>query len=157
MYSVHDSESTYMIVVEEEHHQKTERQSYKYPFDIESPKLNHPITRLRGLECTDCRYSILLSPTETSREVGEPNPKKGREDEGVIGKDATYPWFPDGATTNLFETINGAEEQYRNYDGQVTTLETRYFKKVDEFLYSFNCTTFVSNRRTTRSRSYVPQ
>lgn len=41
---------TYVIIVEEQHHQETKRQCHKHPLDIEVPEVNHPIAILGGLE-----------------------------------------------------------------------------------------------------------
>ena len=70
-----------MIVVKKEHHQEAKRYGYEHPLNIESPEWDHPTTRLCRFEGANCRYSILLCSTQTSREVREANPKKGGKDE----------------------------------------------------------------------------
>lgn len=83
-----------VIIVEQQHHQESEWQCSKHPFDVEMPKVDHPVPGLRWLEGADSRNAINLSVLEAARDPVKSYPEQGWKGEGVVGKDTAYPWLP---------------------------------------------------------------
>lgn len=60
----------------------------------------------------------------------ETDPKQGREDEGVIGDNATNAWGKHRTVTKLLEAVDRAEVTYRNDDGEVATVKPGFLEQI---------------------------
>lgn len=98
-----------MIIVEQKHHKEPEWQSNKHPFNIKIPEVDHPVSGLRWLEGTHNRHAIQSRALKASGKVREANPKKGREDKGIVSENASHTRCPKRAAAELLEPIYRAE------------------------------------------------
>lgn len=66
-----------MIVVEEQHDKEPERNSDKYPFHLESPKVDQPTPRLGWMECFCDWESANIRIFQSPGNMCEPYSKHG--------------------------------------------------------------------------------
>ena len=71
--------------------------------------------------------------------MGEADPEQGRKNEGVISNDAAKARGENCAATELFETVYGTKVEDCNDNGEISALELRDFKHVDQFFHTFDC------------------
>jgi len=108
-----------MIVVEEQHDQKSKRHSHKYPLHVECPKVDQPTPRLRWVKSSADGQSADVCSLDRTRNVRKADPEDGcnlckssasimfSEENfqayriGIIGKQSSRPWFRQHATTDL--------------------------------------------------------
>jgi hypothetical protein len=129
---------TYMIIVEKQHHQEPKWQSHEHPLDIQIPEVDHPVSVLRWLEGLSYRHMIQPRIIQSSREVRKADPEQRGENEGVVGENAADTRCEERAAAEFLKTIDGAKVQDGDDDGQISPIEIRFLKEVDEFFYTLN-------------------
>lgn len=68
-----------MIIVEEQHDQKSKRQRHENPFHIQFPKVNQPAARLRWVEGFADRDTGHIHRFERARDVRKSHPEDGSD------------------------------------------------------------------------------
>lgn len=136
-----------MVVVKQQHSQEAKRQCHEDPSDVEIPKVDHPVPRLRGLEGLGRRHECNVSALQVSWNVRKAHPEERRKDVCIVCEDAAEPRLPDDAAAKLLEAIYGAEIQYGNQAGEVAGSAPSDAELVDKFLNAFDC---LANQRWVR-------
>lgn len=127
-----------VIIVEQQHHEEPKRYSNKDPLDIQIPEVNDPVPILRWLERTNYWYTEDIGARKPAWEPVESNPEERWEGERVVGKDAADPGFPECAAAELLETVDGAEVEDCDDDGEVPACEAGGLEEVDEFFHTLD-------------------
>lgn len=122
-----------MIIVEQQHHQEPKWNSHEDPLHIQVPEVDDPIPGYSRLECANSWYAINFRVCESTRKPIEADPEEGWECEGVVGEYSSDPGLPERAAAELLETVDGAEIQNSNDDGEVAACDRSGFEEVDEF------------------------
>lgn len=108
-----------MMVVKQQHGQKTKWQCHKDPSEIKIPEVNHPVPRLRWLESLHGGHECTVRTLKMPRNVRETGPEERRKHISVVGKNATEPRLPNNTAPELFETVNRPKLEYCYEAGEV--------------------------------------
>lgn len=143
-----------MVVVEEQHEQKTKRHSYKDPFHVESPELNQPAPGLRWEKRLCDRDSFDVCLLQMSRYMRKADPEDGaklynHQYEGqleperktynvcVVSEHPSHLFLPQGAGPYGFQSVNGSKVENSNDAGQKSSRATAV-EFIDQFLHAFD-------------------
>lgn len=150
-------DSTYVVVVEEQHDKKPKGQCHKHPWEGQVPEIQQPPAFLRGEEGFrdgDLRDVGILEP---SWDMGKANPEKrgklwnvrsainyGRSKQeatnniGIVSQNTPEPRRPHGALAQLLQAIHGTEIDKSNDAAQEARVASVHVKLVDQFLHTLN-------------------